>query len=199
MAQRPFNARNVRSGAGAADRHERARHFLTASEVEPMLQALKHGRHGTRDHLLALMLYRHGLRVSEAIGLRLDEINLNHAPVWARCLKKGLSVEPPIADDESPAIKRHFVSRSEALLWLFLFERGQLLTRRSVNDLLAAATARAGLPAMRPHMLHHSCGYYLANRGYDLRLIQDNLGHRDPKHTVPYTRMAASRFEGLWQ
>ena len=40
MAQRPFNARDVRSGAGAADRHERARHFLTASEVEPMLQAL---------------------------------------------------------------------------------------------------------------------------------------------------------------
>jgi integrase len=40
---------------------------------------------------------------------------------------------------------------------------------------------------------------YLANRGYDLRLIQDYLGHRDPKHTVHYTRVAGSRFEGLWR
>jgi type 1 fimbriae regulatory protein FimB len=48
-------------------------------------------------------------------------------------------------------------------------------------------------------MLRHSCGYYLTNRGYDLRLIQDYLGHRDPKHTVRCTRTAASRFDGLWR
>jgi site-specific recombinase XerD len=41
--------------------------------------------------------------------------------------------------------------------------------------------------------------YALANRGYDLRLIQDYLGHRDPKHTTRYTRTAAHRFEGLWE
>jgi len=39
----------------------------------------------------------------------------------------------------------------------------------------------------------------MANRGYDLRLIQDYLGHRDSKHTVHYTRVAAGRFEGLWR
>ena len=48
-------------------------------------------------------------------------------------------------------------------------------------------------------MLRHSCGFSLANGGYDLRLIQDYLGHRDPKHTVHYTRVAARRFEGLWR
>jgi type 1 fimbriae regulatory protein FimB len=47
-------------------------------------------------------------------------------------------------------------------------------------------------------MLRHSCGFALANRGYDLRLIQDYLGHRDPKHTAHYTRIAAKRFGGLW-
>ena len=47
-------------------------------------------------------------------------------------------------------------------------------------------------------MLRHSCGFYLANKGYDLRLIQDYLGHREPKHTAHYTRIAAYRFEGLW-
>jgi site-specific recombinase XerD len=44
-------------------------------------------------------------------------------------------------------------------------------------------------------MLRHSCGFYLANQGYDLRLMQDYLGHRDPKHTVRYTRVVGSRFE----
>ena len=50
-----------------------------------------------------------------------------------------------------------------------------------------------------PHMLRHSTGYYLANRGYDTRLIQDYLGHKNIAHTVKYTRTAAVRFEGLWR
>lgn len=57
----------------------------------------------------------------------------------------------------------------------------------------------AELPPVHSHMLRHSCGFYLANRGYDLRLIQDYLEHRDPKHTVHYTRVVGNRFEGLWR
>jgi len=50
-----------------------------------------------------------------------------------------------------------------------------------------------------PHMLRHSCGYYLADPGTDLRTKQDYLGHRDPKHTAHYTRVAGRSFEGLWR
>ena len=46
---------------------------------------------------------------------------------------------------------------------------------------------------------HRRRGFALANKGYDLRLIQDYLGHRDPRHTVHYTRTAGRRFEGLWR
>ena len=77
-------------------------------------------------------------------------------------------------------------------------ERDQPLTRQSVNYLVGAAAERAGLGPVHLHMLRHACGFYLANQGYDLRLIQDYLGHRDPKHTVHYTRVAGSRFEGLY-
>jgi site-specific recombinase XerD len=48
-------------------------------------------------------------------------------------------------------------------------------------------------------MLRHSTGFYLANKGFDTRLIQDYLGHRNIAHTVKYTRTAAGRFEGLWR
>jgi type 1 fimbriae regulatory protein FimB/type 1 fimbriae regulatory protein FimE len=116
-----------------------------------------------------------------------------------RRLKGGLSVEQPIAGDELRALKRHLARRTDALPWLFISERGQPLTRQTVNYLLAAAAGRAGLPPIHPHMLRHSCGFALANKGYDLRLIQDYLGHRDPRHTVRYTRTAARRFEGLWR
>ena len=200
MQRRMAKRRNVKSGCGSGRRRTRTgQRLLSETEIAALLDATKAGRHGVRDHLLVLMMYRHGLRVSEAVTLRRDEVDLEQARLWVRRLKNGLSVEQPIAGDELRAIKRYLATRTDKLPWLFLSERGQPLTRQSVNYLVAGAAARAGLPPVWPHMLRHSCGFYLANRGHDLRLIQDYLGHRDPKHTVHYTRVAGGRFEGLWR
>ena len=65
--------------------------------------------------------------------------------------------------------------------------------------LVRVAAERVGLLNVHPHTLLHSCGYYLADKGTDLRTMQDYLGHRDPRHTVHYTRVAGRRFEGLWK
>lgn len=166
--------------------------------MKELLEASKRTRYPKRNYLLLLMMYRHGLRVSEAIGLKISDVNLKESRVWVNRLKKGLSVEHPIEGDELRAIKRYLASRSDNLPWLFVNERGTPLTRQAVFYIVAAVAEKAGLQNVHPHTLRHSCGFYLANKGYDLRLIQDYLGHRDPKHTAQYTRVASRRFEKLW-
>ena len=145
------DGRNVKSGRGrgqgdgsgsAVDQPGRGKDYLTTAEMTALLDAAKVGRHGVRDHLLMLMMFRHGLRVSEAVDLRRDEIDLDRSRMWVRRLKGGLAVEHPVAGDELRAIRRHLSARSDALPWLFTSERGGLLTRQSVNYLIAAA-ARA--------------------------------------------------------
>src|SRR4051794_3828920 len=143
MPAEPPDGRKVKSRltdtVEAADRHERAKDYLSPAEVAKLLDAAKTGRHGVRDHLLLLMTYRHGLQVSEAVGLRRDELDLDRARLWVRRLKGGLSVEQPIAGDELRAIKRYLTTRTDALPWLFVSERHQPLTRQGVNYLVAAA------------------------------------------------------------
>jgi len=188
--------RNVKSRA--VDAHERVKDFLDPAEMDRLLTAAKDARHGIRDHLIILVMYRHGLRVTETVSLRLKALNLKQSSIWIKRMKNSLSTQQPIAGDELRAIKRYLATRDDKLPWLFISERGQPLTRQAVNYIIREAGNRARLGHVHPHMLRHSCGYYLANKGVDFRTAQDFLGQRDPKHTTRYTRVAGHRFEGLW-
>jgi site-specific recombinase XerD len=181
----------------------RVKDFLTEAEIEQFLAAARKGTHGARDYLLGLMAYRHGFRVSELIDVRLEEVDLQTARLNVRRLKGSLTTEHPIEGDELRAIRAWLRVRNQSkfahLQLLFVSERGPM-TRQAVNYLCEQIGRRAGLSfKVHPHMLRHSCSYYLANKGHDTRLIQDYLGHRNIHHTVRYTRIAAKRFEGLWR
>lgn len=179
---------------------DKKRDFLTESEVKLLLDAARRGRYGQRDYLMVLLTYRHGLRVSELIDIRLRDLDLDGGRLHVRRRKGSLSTTQPIEGDEMRAIRAYLRERGETkTTYLLLSERGPF-TRQAVNYLLKEIGQRAKLEInVHPHMLRHSTGYYLANKGYDTRLIQDYLGHKNISHTVKYTRTAASRFEGLWR
>ncbi len=153
---------------------------------------------------MMLVCYRHGLRVSELIDIRLADIDLATSRLYVRRLKGSLSTSQPIEGDELRSLRAWLRERSldgEAAHtpYLFLSERGPM-TRQALNYLVSQIAGRAKLGfKVHPHMLRHSCGFALANKGYDTRLVQDYLGHRNITHTTRYTRTAASRFEGLWR
>lgn len=193
------NRRNVKSLKNSTtNAHEKKKDFLSDTEMELFLKASKKSRYPQRNYILLLMMYRHGLRVSEAINLKLDDVNLKESRIWISRLKQGLSVEHPIDGKELRALKRYLNKREDNLPWLFVSERNLPLTRQNIHYIVKTAAKKAKLNNVHPHTLRHSCGFYLANKGYDLRLIQDYLGHRDPKHTARYTRVVSKRFENLW-
>ena len=93
--------------------------------------------------------------------------------LWVARLKGSLSVEHPIAGDELRAIKRYLATREDNLPWLFVSERQAQFTRQAVNYIVRVAGETAKLGRVWPRMLRHSCGYYLADQGNDLRTMQD--------------------------
>jgi type 1 fimbriae regulatory protein FimB len=194
-------AKGLNGKSGVVDGNVRAKDFLTDAEMERLLEAAKKGRHGIRDHVLLLMIYRHGLRVTEAATLRLDALNLKEARIWVKRAKGSQDGAQPIPGDELRAIKRYLATRKSNLPWLFVTERGEQFTRQGIAYIVRQAGERAKLGHVWPHMLRHSCGYHLANRDQvpDLRLIQDYLGHKNIKNTARYTRTrrAVRRAVGL--
>ncbi len=180
----------------------KGRKHLTATEVGKLIAAVKSSRNEARDRCLLLLMFRHGLRVSEACGMLIHQVDLESRVLHVGRLKNGLSTTHPLRPEELRALRAWLKCReamgsdNEAL---FLSERRQPLNRRTVWALIRACGKMAGLGVdVHPHMLRHACGYALADQGADTRLIQDYLGHRSIQHTVLYTAANPARFEKLW-
>src|SRR5262249_16267892 len=196
----PAEHHNVKS----APRTKRTgRDYLTPEEMSKFLEASKKGRHGVRDYAMMLMAYRHGLRATELTEMTLDQIDLKSAHFFCKRKKGSLDTHQTIDGDESRAIRAWLRVREQHPYrhtpCVFLSEGGPF-TRQALNYLVGEIGKRASLIVhVHPHVLRHSCGYALANKGLDTRLVQDFLGHRNIQHTVRYTKTAAKRFEKVWR
>jgi type 1 fimbriae regulatory protein FimE len=179
----------------------RSREYLTAAEVDRLRTAARRvGRHGLRHDTMILLAYRHGLRVSELITLRWDQVDLDQGFFHVRRLKRGLPSTHPLTAGAIWA-RRRLKSRAPAdAVYVLLSERKGPLTDSSVRKMIAQAGegAALGFP-VHPHQLRHSCGFKLANDKQDTRAIQLFLGHRNIQHTVKYTELAAGRFQDFWR
>jgi type 1 fimbriae regulatory protein FimE len=190
----------VRPPTRRPNRETRTREFLNGNEVERLLEAVGAGtRYGARDRTLLLLMYRHGLRVSEAITLRWDQVDLKAGHLYVQRLKNGVPSTHPLRGPELRALKQLRRDWPDSP-YLFISERGSPMTASNVRKLVTRAGVQAKFAfPVHPHMLRHACGFKLANEGHDTRSLQHYLGHKNIAHTVRYTDMAPDRFKGFWK
>jgi len=178
----------------------RTREYLTDAEVERLTEAAKANRYGHRDATMILVAYRHGLRVSELVDLRWDQIDLETANLAVRRVKKGSPATHPIRGDELRALRKLQREQNPKSPFVFTSERGAPFSAAGFAKMIrrAGEAAELGFNA-HPHMLRHACGYKLANDGHDTRSLQAYLGHKNIQHTVRYTELSPDRFKDFWR
>ena len=187
--------------ARGRDKNEayRVREYLTEGEVEKLLAAAGKSRNPNRDRLLVLLAYRHALRVSELVDLRVDQIDLKAGTIHVRRAKNGTPGIHGLQGDELRLIRAVIRENGQDCRFLFISERGAPLSIDGAQKLIERLGPLAGLPRLHAHMLRHSAGYVLAGRGVDTRTLQAFMGHRSISNTVIYTAVADKRLRNIWQ
>lgn len=176
----------------------RPREHLTEREVEKLIKAASGNRWGQRDSTMLLIAFRHGLRASELCGLQWSDVEFEAATLHLRRAKGGSAATHPLLGDELRALRQ--LKREAKSPFIFVSERGAPFSTAGLAKLIERAGIEAKLPfKCHPHMLRHSTGYALANKGTDTRTLQAYLGHRSIQSTVRYTELAPGRFKNLWR
>jgi integrase len=178
----------------------RSREYLTEAEVTLLMEAAKHNRYGHRDATMILVGYRHGLRASELVDLRWEQIDFASATLHVRRVKRGTPSTHPVRGDELRALRRLQREQAPKSPFVFTSERGAPFATAGFARMVERAGEHAGFGfKAHAHMLRHTCGFVLANQGHDTRAVQAYLGHRNIQHTVKYTELCATRFKDFWR
>jgi len=177
---------------------------LSEADVEALLAAPDIATPlGMRDRAMLEILYASGLRVSELVGLKVFEVNLDAGVV--RVMGKGSKERlVPLGEEAVDWIRnytttfRNEILKRRASDFLFVTERGSGMTRENFWHVIKRYGARA-IPGkhLSPHVLRHAFATHLINHGADLRAVQMLLGHADISTTQIYTHVARERLKQL--
>ncbi|EDN69083.1 Type 1 fimbriae Regulatory protein fimB [Beggiatoa sp. PS] len=175
------------------------RKHLLESEVDLLLEATRKSKHyPQRNYCLVLLIYRHALRLSEAINMTWSQIDFANETIYVERIKGSVSGTHPLRPVEIMALKL-LKQDTNGSKHLFISQRNKPLGKRSVQHLIALFGQEAGIEfPVHPHMLRHACGYRLAKEGRDTRVIQAYLGHKDIRNTVIYTELSSKRFDDFF-
>ena len=180
---------------------------LGVSEVERLLEAASGpdgAGTGLRDRALLELLYGSGARISEAVGLDVDDVDRESGLV--RLVGKGGKERiVPVGSYATRALEAYLVRQRPALAAraggpaLFLNSRGGRLSRQSAWAVLQTAAQRASLAThVSPHTLRHSFATHLLEGGADVRVVQELLGHASVTTTQIYTRVTADHLREVY-
>ena len=177
---------------------------LTLNEIEALIsQPDIRDKQGIRDKAILETLYATGMRVSEAVNLKIDNVNLDIG--FLRCIGKGNKERViPLGKKAILSLKRYLeVSRPHFLKnrtceFIFVSRFGKKISRQSFWKLIKryARQARIKKP-IRPHILRHSFATHLLERGADLRAVQEMLGHSNISTTQIYTHINRDRLKSI--
>lgn len=180
---------------------------LNMQEVETLLDSPKALDHyGLRDKAMLELLYATGIRVSELIGLNINDVHLTMG--FVRCIGKGSKERIiPIGRTATNALERYlqegrsqFVSKKYKDESLFLNHHGRRLSRQGFWKILKRLANEAGIEKdLTPHTLRHSFATHLLENGADLRAVQEMLGHADISTTQIYTHVSKTRLKDVYK
>lgn len=187
---------------------ERLPSGLTLAQVEALLRTTQ-GEEAVQQRAAALLelLYATGARISEAVGLDLDDLDLTHGTV--RLYGKGSKERlVPVGSHARTALEAWLVRSRPALAArarsadragaVFLNQRGGRLSRQSAWTIVRRAAEQAGVEGVTPHTLRHTFATHLLEGGADIRVVQELLGHSSVVTTQIYTRVTVQSLREVY-
>jgi tyrosine recombinase XerC len=173
--------------------------FLTEAEVFSLLESGMAGdERGLRDRAILETFYSCGLRISELVGLNIDDIDFIGGVVKIRGKGKKERIAP-IGDKALATIRAYLEKRKKQTQAVFLNRGHSRISGRGVRNIFTKHMRIAGIKqGASPHTLRHSFATHLLNRGADLRTVQELLGHANLATTQIYTHLTTERLKSVY-
>jgi len=177
---------------------------LATAQIESMINAVKgKGWQAVRDKAILELFYASGMRVSELLNLKLDNVNLELG--YVRCMGKGSKERIiPIGRRACDAVGKYCQTARKKLvkdkttMVLFLSRLGKKISRQSIWKIIKNCAKKANIKTeIKPHTLRHSFATHLLEHGADLRSVQEMLGHSDISTTQIYTHVDRERLKTI--